>query len=170
MGPGHLGGTDDCSQIMGIGDAVAQHQPRVLPPLPGQSQHILHAAIGHSGTQGDDALMGAGDAHGIQLPAIDFLGGDTLLPGLGHQMAQGADGSLGKIDLVDFPAAAQGLGDGVAPLQHILIGGAGGGFRPSTEGTAFVSSLAAPGGGSPSILPFASFRLFVHASFLHCFF
>ena len=41
--------------------------------------------------------------------AVDFLGGDALLPGLSHQMPQGTDGSLGKIELVDFPAAAPEL-------------------------------------------------------------
>ena len=73
------------------------------------------------GGLGDDALVGAGGAHLVELAPVYLHHRRAGLPGQGGQARQGAVGlSGGHKHLVQGAAAFDGLGDGVSSLEIIL--------------------------------------------------
>ena len=147
VGTGALGASEDSAQIMGVGQLIADHQQGSLPTGSGLLQKIVNGVVHMGGSQGDDALMGTGEGHGIQLPAIHRNHHGSGLLGLGSQPLQAPVGiSGGDEHLVNGAAAFQGLGNGVAALQlafHFLgrLGALGKPIRPvlgfTSLGTAF---------------------------------
>ena len=121
MGPGALGGTEDGAQIVGIGDLVADHQQRRFAPVGGGLQNALHRHILPDGGQRDNALMGVGARHGVQLAAVGLHHHNARGAGLGGDVAQRLVRlALGKIDLVDGRSGPQRLDHRVASLDHAV--------------------------------------------------
>ena len=121
MGPGALGGAEDSTQVVGVGDFVAHHQQRRLPLFFGGIQQGLHGHIFPHSRQGDDPLVGVGTAHAIQLAPVGLHHHDALFPGPGGNMAQGLVClALGQVDFVDVLPGAQSLDHGVAALNDAV--------------------------------------------------
>ena len=56
---------------MGIGQLVADDDEGCLTPDGGFFQNVVDGHIFVGGSQSDDALMGTGKGHGVQLPAVN---------------------------------------------------------------------------------------------------
>ena len=101
MGSGGLGGTDDSAQVVGVAELVAHHHQGGLPLVPGGLEDVGHTGVLPHRRHGDDALVGVGDAHGVQLAAVGFHHHNALTPGGGGDVAQGGVGfTLGDIDFI----------------------------------------------------------------------
>ena len=121
MGTGTLGGAEDGAQIVGIGDLVAYHQQRGLALVGSGLQDAVHRHIFPDGGQGDDALVGVGAGHVVQLAAVGLHHHDARGAGLGGDVAQGLVRlALGQIDLVDGRAGAESFNDRIAALDNAV--------------------------------------------------
>ena len=115
-----LCGTDNRTQVVGIGNTVADEQQGLLAALLGQTEDIFYSRVAGSCTQSNDALMGAGDRQAIQLVLIGLLGLNAHLTGAGDQIADGLMRTGRKHDLVDGASALQCLFDGILALEDQL--------------------------------------------------
>ena len=70
MGAGAFRGSENRAQIVGIGQLVTDDDEGRFPTGGGLLQNVVDGHIGMGGGQGDDALMGPGEGHGVQLPAV----------------------------------------------------------------------------------------------------
>ena len=121
MDPGALRRPEDGSQVVGIGDLVAHHHKGGLSPLLRPGQNVLQLAVFPHGRLGDDPLVGAGDAHGVQLPPVALRHHDAPLPGFSQDPGQGpVRVSPGHEQLVDGPSGPEGLLHRVAALDQVL--------------------------------------------------
>ena len=138
MGPGTLGGTQDRTQVVGVGYLVAHHQQRRLALGGGGLQDLLHRGVFPHGRQSDDPLVGMGAAHGVQLPPVGIHHHDARGAGLGGDVSQRLVRlALGDVDLVDGRLRPQGLDDRVAALDDAVRLGVG--QRPSVLGVLYLS-------------------------------
>ena len=107
VGTGGVGGTDDRTQVVGIAELVAHHDQGLFPLLPGDGENVVHGDILPHRAQGDDALVGVGTAHAVQLAPVGVHHHDALFPGGGGDMPQGGVGfALGDENFVDGHAGA----------------------------------------------------------------
>ena len=121
MSPGALSGPDDGPQVVGVGDLVAHHQQGGLALVPGGLKDALHTDVLPDRRQGDDALVGMGAAHGVQLPPVRLHHHHARRPGFGGNMSQGLVRlSLLEVNFVNRLPCPQGLNDGVAPLDDAV--------------------------------------------------
>ena len=121
VGAGALGGTDDGAQVMGVGDLVAHHDQGLFILLRGFGKDVLHAHILPHGGKGDDALMGVGAAHAVQLALVGVHHHDARGTGFGGDVAQGFIRlTLLDEDLVDILTGPQSFDDGVAALDYAV--------------------------------------------------
>ena len=104
---------------MGVGQLVADHNQGFFALIRGDGQNVLHRGVSLGRRHGDDALVGLGDAHGVQLAVVGFHHHNALLPGLGCDGAERAvRGAPGNVELVDSRSGAQRLCNGVAPFDQ----------------------------------------------------
>ena len=121
VGPGGVGGADHRTQVVGVGDLVAHHQQGGLALVPGGLKDALHTDVLPDRCQGDDALVGMGAAHGVQLPPVRLHHHHARRPGFGGNMSQGLVRlSLLEVNFVNRLPCPQGLNDGVAPLDDAV--------------------------------------------------
>ena len=121
VGSGALGSADDCAQVVGIRDLIADHQQGVLPLVGSALEDTLHADVLPHGGQGDDPLVGVGAAHAVQLTLVRLHHHDARSPGLGGDVSQGLVRlPLLEVDLVDGLPCPQGLDDGVAAFDDAV--------------------------------------------------
>ena len=133
---------------MGVGELVADHQEGGLPPVPGGLEEVLHRGVLPHGGHGDDALVGVGAAHGVQLVPVHLCQHGPLLPGLVGQLAQGkVHLALEEEDLVNGGAGPQGLGHGVAAFDDPVGAGAVLGPLRTGAGVCFFHEDSNPGLG-----------------------
>ena len=124
MSPGALGGADNSPQVVGVGNFVANHHQGRFPPVRSLLQDVLHRGVPLGGSYGDDALMAAGFAHGVQLPPVRLHHHDPRPLRLGDDAAQGVVRlPPGDVQLIHGGSGPQGLGDRVAALDELLLGG-----------------------------------------------
>ena len=125
VGPGALGGADDGAQVVGVGNFVADDQQGVLPLVGGGLEDALHADVLPHRRQGDDALVGVGAAHAVQLPLVGLHHHDARRPGLGGDVPQRLVRlPLLEVNFVNVLPRPQGLDDGVASLDDaVSLGG-----------------------------------------------
>ena len=130
VGARALGGADDRAQIVGIGQLVAHHDEGSLSLFAGGVEDVLHAGVLPHGGHGDDALVGVGAAHEVQLAPVGLHHHHVLGAGLGGNVAQSGVGlALGQIDFVDGDPGAQGLDHRVAAFNDAVgLGGQSGVF------------------------------------------
>ncbi len=105
MGAGAVGRPDDGAQIVGVGDLVAHHDQGRLVLGGGICQNIVYTDVLPHRCQSDDALMGVGAAHAVQLPPVGLHHHDARRPGLGGDVAQ----SLVHLTLLDENFVDAGL-------------------------------------------------------------
>ena len=104
-----------------IGGAAAHV---LVKPIRGEGEDILHLAVFPHGGERYHALVGLGAAHEIQLAAVGLDHHHALLARAGGDMPQGlVHIALGDEDLVDGAPGAQGLNDGVSPLNQLVFNG-----------------------------------------------
>lgn len=113
---GGFGGTDDRAEVVRVLDAVADDDERGLTALLRDTENVVERYIFLCGGLRDDALMGAGDAHVVELAAVAGHGRDAALFRLGGNVREVC--ALGEEDLVHRAARAQGFEDGVAALDQ----------------------------------------------------
>ena len=119
--PAHSAVRRMAPRLWGVGDLVAHHQQGRLALFRGGGQNALHRGVFPDSGQRDNALMGVGAGHTVQLAAVGLHHHDARVPGLGGDVAQRLVRlALGKVDLVDGGADAQGLDHGVAPLDDAV--------------------------------------------------
>ena len=75
MGARAFGAPEDGTQIVGVGQLVADDDQGRFPTGRGFLQNVVNGKIGVGGGQSDHALMGMGEGHGVQLPPERFLKG-----------------------------------------------------------------------------------------------
>ena len=122
MGPGALGGPQNRAQIMGVRQLVAQDDQRSFTLFTGVSQDVVNGGIFPGSRHVDDALMGVGHAHGVQLPPVHAdHHGPRFLGLLGQPLEAVVHLAAGHEHLIDGPAGAKGLLHGVAALQAALV-------------------------------------------------
>ena len=92
MSAGAISRPDDGAQIVGVGDLVAHHDQGRLVLGGGICQNIVYTDVLPHRCQSDDALMGVGAAHAVQLPPVGLHHHDARRPGLGGDVAQGGIG------------------------------------------------------------------------------
>ena len=127
VGPGALRRADDGPQVVGVAELVADHQQGGLPPGLRRAENVLHRGVFPDGTEGDDALVGVGAAHGVQLPPVRFHHHGPGGAGLGGDVAQGLVRlALLQVDFINGRPGPQGLDDGVPPLDDAVGLGGGG--------------------------------------------
>ena len=148
MGTGTFRASQDGAQIVGVGQLVADDDEGGLVPGGGFFQNVVDGHIFMGSGQSDDALVGTGGGHGIQLPPVNGHYHGSRLLGLGGQPLKALVRiALGHEHLVDGAAAFQCLRDGVPAFQLtfcflLRLGtlgkqiGPAGGILPSL-GTAF---------------------------------
>ena len=72
-----LGRADDRTEVVRVGDLVAQHEKRRLTALGGNGEHVLDRAVLLDGAQRDHALMCVRLAHGVELAAVGLRDDDA---------------------------------------------------------------------------------------------
>ena len=119
VGPGALRRTDDGPQVVGVREFVANHQQRRLSLVRRRLENILHRGVFPDRGQGDDALMGMGAAHGVQLPPVGLYHHRSGGASLGSDVPQcPVRLALLEVNFVDCHAGSQRLNDGVPALNH----------------------------------------------------
>ena len=122
VGSGALGTADDSPQVPGVLDAVTDHHEGVLAQFLRPGQDVLQGTVCPGGGHGDHALMGAGDAHGVQLPPVTLRHHRPGAFGAGGDKSQGLVGAAPDEEyLVDGAAGADGLGDSVFSLYYVFF-------------------------------------------------
>ena len=116
-----LGRTHDSAQVVGIAQLVADDDQGSLTTGSCLLQDLVDGGVLVGSSQGDDALMGTGEGHLVQLAAVNRNDDGAGFLGLSSQTLQAAVGvALCNEDLVDGTACLQRLGQGVATLQLTL--------------------------------------------------
>ena len=119
MGTGDLGGADDGTQVVGIGDLVCNDDKERL--IPGLCVNILHGGVVGSAGDGDHALVVLVAAHAVQLGAAGLLDRDPLFLGHGQDPDDAALGlAAGDQDALHRAAALEQLDHTVAANDDIL--------------------------------------------------
>ena len=71
MGARAFGAPEDGTQIVGVGQLVADDDQGRFPTGRGFLQDVVNGKIGVGGGQSDHTLMGMGEGHGVQLPPVN---------------------------------------------------------------------------------------------------
>ena len=127
MGTGALGRAHDRAQVMGIAEFVTDDDQGIFTPGGCFLQNIVNGEVHMGSGQGNDALMGMGGGHLIQLPAVHGNHHGTGFLGLGCQTLQ-RPVRITRCHkyLINGAAGAEGFGQGIAALQltlYLLHGG-----------------------------------------------
>ena len=110
------------AQIVGVLDAVAQHEEGRLALLFGDVQQLLHRDVGDLAGKGGHALMALGAGHEPQLVGVHPLDGGPHLLGHGGVVSRYRRGhALGNEHGVHAGAALEQLGDGVFAVHEALV-------------------------------------------------
>ena len=121
VSPGAFRAAEDRTEISGVADPVAGHQKGRLPPGFRRGKKVLRGTVFPHRCHRDHALMRAGGAEGVQLPAVGFHHRNAAVPGPGGNVAQGPVSlAAGHIDLVQTPSGPQRLDDRVAPFDQVF--------------------------------------------------
>ena len=122
---GAISRPDDGAQIVGVGDLVAHHDQGRLVLGGGICQNIVYTDVLPHRCQSDDALMGVGAAHAVQLPPVGLHHHDARRPGLGGDVAQGlVHLTLLDENFVDAGLRPQGFDHRVAAFNEAVgLGG-----------------------------------------------
>ena len=121
MGTGALRRPQDCAQIVGVGDLVTDHQQRRLSPVGGSLQDVLHRGVLPHGGKGDNALMGVGAGHTVQLPPVGIHHHDARRTRLGGDVSQRLIRlAPGDVNFIHGGAHPQCFDDRVAPLDNAV--------------------------------------------------
>ena len=106
---------------MGVGQLVADNDQRGFSAAGGFFQNVVNGIVFVGGSQSNHTLVGPGEGHGVQLPAVYRHNDGTGLLGLGGQTLQTFVRIAGGDEkLVNGPPAFQGFGDGIAAFQLAL--------------------------------------------------
>ena len=110
------------AQIMGVLDAVTQHQERGLPLLSGNVQQVLHGHIFDLAGKGSHALVALGAGHQAQLVGVHPLDrGPGLLGHGGIVSCHGGGHALRDQHGIHAGTALEQLGHGVFAVDQALI-------------------------------------------------
>ena len=121
MGSGAVGRPDDGAQVVGVGNLVAHHQQGLFVLRRRVRQNVLHTDVLPHRRQGDDALVGVGAAHVVQLPPVGLHHHDARRPGLGGDVAQSlVHLTLLDENFIDAGLRPQGFDHRVAALDEAI--------------------------------------------------
>ena len=121
MGTGTFRASHDGAQIVGIAELITDHQKRRFAPGGSLFQKVVNGIVFMGSHQSDNALMGPGYGHLIQLPAVHRYHPRTGFLDLGSQALQALIGiAVGDKHLVDGAAGFQRFGNGVTTLELAL--------------------------------------------------
>ena len=116
----HFRRANDGPEVVRIGDAVAQNDERRFPPAGGQGQDVGNRSVPRRRRNGDNPLVRARGAHAVQLAAVTFLHRNPLFAGAVDDMPDRRRRPAGKKQLVQLPAGAQRLPNGVFSLEQVF--------------------------------------------------
>ena len=110
------------AQIMGILDAVTQHQERGLPLLSGNVQQVLHGRIFDLAGKGSHALVALGTGHQAQLVGVHPLHrGTRILCQCGIVSRHGRSHALSNEHGVHAGTAFQQFGHRIFAINKALV-------------------------------------------------
>ena len=114
----------DSAQIVGVFDAVAQHEEGRFALLFGSGQQVLHRCIFDLTGKGSHALMALGAGHKAQLVGVYPLDGGTgFLRHCGIVSSHSRGHALGQQHRIHAGAALQQLCDRVLAVDEALVPG-----------------------------------------------
>ena len=117
VGAHGVGGANNGAEIVGIFDAVQEHDERILAFFFRQGQHIFDAAVGEVGNKCHDALMVLAARHFVQAGFFTLLNVDAQFLGPAANFFHGAVfGALLNVDFIGH--FVQGFQDGVSAVDH----------------------------------------------------
>ena len=112
---------DDRTQVVGVGQLVTKDDQGCFPPFLCPLEDVLDGGVFPNGGHGDDALMGVGAGHLVQLPPVGVDHHHAVGAGGVGDVTQGAVGvPLGQVDLINGGPGTQCLDDRVASFNDAI--------------------------------------------------